>query len=50
MMGLHPCYVKENYKTQLKTITQWVESRPYAAIGEIGVDLYWDKTFVDQQV
>jgi len=50
MMGLHPCYVKEDYKIQLDAIRNWTEKREYAAIGEIGIDLYWDKTFVDEQM
>lgn len=49
MMGLHPCYVKEDYKAQLATIRTHLQSRQYAAIGEIGIDLYWDKTFVKEQ-
>lgn len=45
MMGLHPCYVKpENYKEELKTIEQTLRSRTYWGVGEVGVDLYWDKT------
>lgn len=50
MMGLHPCYVKENYKEELQIVKKYLEKRRYAAIGEIGIDLYWDKTFVDQQI
>lgn len=49
MMGLHPCYVKESYKEELQIVRTHLEKRNYAAIGEIGIDLYWDKTFVDQQ-
>ncbi len=45
MMGLHPCSVKpEDYKIQLKTIKGHLDRRHYCAIGEIGMDLYWDKT------
>ena len=44
MMGLHPCYVKENYKEQLKTIKKEFTENDYIAVGEIGIDLYWDKT------
>lgn len=50
MMGLHPCYVKENYRLELELMRKYLDSRKYAAIGEIGIDLYWDKTFVDEQV
>ena len=44
MMGLHPCYVKEDYQSVLKVIFDWFEKRKYFAVGEIGMDLYWDKT------
>ncbi|MCD8399350.1 TatD family hydrolase [Tenacibaculum finnmarkense] len=49
MMGLHPTYVKENYKEELAHVKKWIDKRPFHAIGEIGIDLYWDKTFVTQQ-
>jgi len=48
-MGLHPCYVKENFKAELAIIEEWLTKRKFVAIGEIGLDYYWDKTFVDQQ-
>jgi TatD DNase family protein len=49
MLGLHPCYVKENYEAELSLIeTILGEIRPIA-IGEIGIDLFWDKTFFAQQ-
>jgi TatD DNase family protein len=44
MMGLHPCYVKENYEAELAHIETELAKRKFAAIGEIGIDLYWDKT------
>jgi TatD DNase family protein len=49
MMGLHPCYVKEDFAAELRLIEEWLAKRPYAAIGEIGLDFYWDKTFAAQQ-
>ena len=49
MMGLHPTSVKEDYKEVLERIKPLLESRKYIAIGEIGIDLYWDKSFAEQQ-
>lgn len=49
MMGLHPCSVKNNWEEELKTVQHWLQTRKFLAIGEIGLDLYWDKTFLEEQ-
>jgi len=49
MMGLHPCYVKADFETELRLVESWLAKRKFAAVGEIGTDLYWDKTFWEQQ-
>ena len=49
MMGLHPTSVKENYQEELAHVKEMIDKRNFFAIGEIGIDLYWDKTFLTQQ-
>ena len=48
MMGIHPCSVKENPDNELKIAREHLEKRSFIAIGETGLDFYWDKTFVEQ--
>jgi TatD DNase family protein len=50
MMGLHPCYVKENYEQELALVETWLGKRKFAAVGEIGLDYYWDRNFDSQQL
>lgn len=51
LMGLHPCSVQENYEAELKIVEKWLGERTYKAVGEIGIDLYWDKsTFEIQKI
>ncbi len=49
MMGLHPCSVKENVEDEINLVKEWLAKRSFKAVGEIGIDLYWDKTFLKQQ-
>ena len=49
MLGLHPSYIKEDWEFQLKEIKNQIDQNSIIAIGEIGIDLYWDKTFVEEQ-
>ena len=49
MMGLHPCYVKSDYKEELKQVEDLLAKRKFVAMGECGLDFYWDKTFIKEQ-
>jgi TatD DNase family protein len=50
MMGLHPCSVKDDFRQQLTTIKKELDSGKYIAVGEIGIDLYWDKSTLGIQI
>lgn len=50
MAGLHPTSVKNDYRSQLDTIESLFSDHRFVAVGEIGIDLYWDKTYLDEQI
>lgn len=49
MIGLHPCSVDQDYEKQLSLVAEWVGKHNFVAIGEIGMDLYWDTTYRNEQ-
>lgn len=49
MIGLHPCNVMGNYNEELTILKDYLDNGSFVAVGEIGMDLYWDKTFLDEQ-
>ena len=49
MMGLHPTHVKENFREELRHVEEMLGKRKFYAVGEIGIDLFWDKTFLKEQ-
>lgn len=49
MMGLHPCSVEKDFEKELYIVEDWLSKRDWVAVGEIGTDLYWDKTYWEQQ-
>jgi TatD DNase family protein len=50
MMGLHPCDVKKDFEKDLYIIEDWLSKRSFSAIGEMGLDFYWDEAFKEQQI
>jgi TatD DNase family protein len=49
MMGLHPCSVNKHFEKELYVVEEWLAKKDFLAVGEIGTDLYWDKSFWNQQ-
>jgi len=49
MMGVHPCSIKADYRGELQTAAAWLVKKGFVAVGEIGLDLYWDKAFFEEQ-
>jgi TatD DNase family protein len=49
LIGIHPTSVKEDFEQELEVFNYWLNKREFFGIGEIGIDLYWDKTFVEEQ-
>ena len=50
LIGLHPTSVKEDFRKELQIMEYWFDKRKFSGIGEIGIDLYWDKTFINEQI
>ncbi|HBL74354.1 MAG: hydrolase TatD [Bacteroidetes bacterium GWF2_42_66] len=50
LIGLHPTSVNEDYRDELQLVDFWLTKRKFFGIGEIGIDLYWDKTFLNEQI
>jgi len=49
MMGLHPCSVGPDFEQELHLVEDWLARRPFVAVGECGIDLYWDKSYLAEQ-
>lgn len=50
LLGLHPTSVKDDFRKELEIMEYWMNKRKFAGIGEIGIDLYWDKTYINEQL
>lgn len=50
MMGLHPSSVKKDFEKELYIVEEWLAKRRFIAVGEIGIDLYWDKSYIKEQI
>jgi TatD DNase family protein len=50
LLGLHPTSVKDDFHKELEIMEYWLKKREFAGIGEIGIDLYWDKTYINEQI
>ena len=50
LIGLHPTSVDADYREELEAIEYWLDKRKFYGIGEIGIDLYWDKTRINEQI
>ena len=50
LIGLHPTSVKEDFRKELQIMEYWFNKRKFTGIGEIGIDLYWDKSFLSEQI
>ena len=49
MMGLHPCSVNETFESELEEVARWHDKEKFYAVGETGIDLHWDDTYIEQQ-
>ncbi|MDA0195103.1 MAG: TatD family hydrolase [Bacteroidetes bacterium] len=49
MMGLHPCSINRDFQKELYVVEEWLQKRPFVAVGEMGTDLYWDQSFWAEQ-
>jgi TatD DNase family protein len=50
LIGLHPTSVKEDFQKELEIMEYWFNKRKFTGIGEMGIDLYWDKTYINEQI